>query len=114
MDHTAGTVVVTSPSTGATVKNQTSVTVSGTTSATTGVTAVALKAIPVNPSGPTTSSTCTLGSGTFTCTWDTSAIVYGTFDLRAEMTQGNGVVVTSASAVNVTVDNVRGVGVASA
>lgn len=108
VDHTVGVVTVTSPATGATLKGQTSVTVSGTTTSATGVSSVSLEAIPVSPSGTTVSSACTQGSGTFTCTWDTSAIVYGTFDLRAVMTQGNGVVVTSTSAVNVTVDNVNG------
>ncbi|WP_344147324.1 Ig-like domain-containing protein [Nocardioides koreensis] len=106
VDHNPGTVTITSPAGGTTISHQNSVTVTGSTKSPSGVTAVTLKATPVNPSGTTTSTNCTLGNGTFSCAWDTSAIVYGSYELRAEMKQGNTVVVKTPSAVTVNVDNV--------
>ena len=106
VDHNPGTVTITSPATGATIDHKNSVPVTGSTTSVSGVSSVTLKATPLSPSGTTTSTTCTLGTGTFTCAWDTSAIVYGTYELRAQMKQGNTVIVTSAP-VSVTVDNVN-------
>lgn len=106
VDHNPGTVTITSPAGGTTISHQNSVTVTGNTMSPSGVTSVTLKATPVNPSGTTASTTCTLGNGTFSCAWDTSAIAYGSYELRAEMKQGNTVVVTTPSAVTVNVDNV--------
>lgn len=108
VDHSVGSVAITSPATGSTLTNQAAVTVSGTTSSQQGVTSVRLRATPTNPAGATTTTDCTLGAGTFSCAWDTSAVVWREFDLLAEMKQGNGVTVTSLTPVHVKIDNMVG------
>lgn len=108
VDHSVGTVGISAPASGASYgpDDPGTVTVTGHTSSPQGVSAVVLRATPTSPVGAVISTPCTLGSGTFSCAWDIGAIAYGEFDLRAEMTQGNGVVVTSASPVHVTIDHV--------
>ncbi len=101
----AAAVAISSPVTGATIRNQGTVSVTGTATAPAGVTAVTLRATPVAPAGPRVDTACTLGAGTFRCAWDTSGVVYGAYDLSVEMTQGDNVVLT-AKPVRVTVDNV--------
>ena len=99
--HSTGTVAITSPAGGSTVQN--AVTVSGTASATVGVKQVQVKV--ANGSGSTVATlTCTLSSGSFSCPWNTAGLTYGTYQLRAEMTQADNTVVTS-NVVNVTVYN---------
>lgn len=105
VDHSLGAVSISEPASGTTLTGAGPFAISGTTSTGHGVQSVVLHAAPVNPSGSTTSTTCSTGSGTFTCTWAPGLLAHREFDLSVEMTQANGVTVDSVTPVHVTIAN---------
>lgn len=106
----SGSVAVTSPATGATVRGSS---VSLTATATSNAPITAVKFQVTAPNGTVTDCAAT-GTGPYACTWNTSAITYGSYVITAVMTHG-GTTQTSAP-VTVTVDNrvVKGVDVQAA
>ncbi len=104
VDHTAS-ASISAPVAGSTVRNQASVSVAGTFVAHQAVSSVTLKVTPTSPAGTPTTTTCSVGAGTFACAWNTSAVIYGQYDLQVQLTKADGTAVTS-STTHVTVDNV--------
>ncbi len=104
IDHNPGTVALTNPGP---VSHKAAVDVAVTATAQSGVGGVTLTVTPTNPSGSASTLTCTKSAGGYTCPWDLGSVAYGSFQLQAQMTQGNGFTVTS-STVAVVVDNTTG------
>ncbi len=94
-----GSVAITSPATGSTVRG--SVALSATAASNAGVTSVKFQMKA--PDNSITECAAT-GTGPYSCSWNTTAITYGSYVLTAIMTRGDGSTLTSA-AVTVTVDN---------
>ena len=103
VDNTIGTVSITSPAPGSTVGGTVAVAV--TAEASNGIASVRVQ---VRPVGGTYADVCTDTSAPYSCAWNTSAIVYGDYELQAVMTQNNGVVVTSLPPHALSVNNVVG------
>lgn len=104
VSNTVGTVSIASP-TSAIVTGVATVSVIAFSPS--GVQAVTVQTSPRNEGTWTTACTARLSGGAYSCSWDTTAIVNGLYDVRAVMTQTSGPPVTSA-VVTVTVDNVGG------
>ncbi|MFC4785530.1 Ig-like domain-containing protein [Nocardioides sp. MAHUQ-72] len=103
VDHTAS-ASISAPAAGATVRNQASVSVTGTYVVHQAVSSLTLTATPTSPTGTPTTTTCSVAAGSFNCGWNTSAVVYGQYDLQVRLTKADGTAVTS-STNHVTVDN---------
>lgn len=97
ISNAVASVSITSPAAGTTIYGST--TVSASASSTAGVTSVALQ---YRPSGGGWAAICSRSAAPYSCSWGTAALAYGSYELRAVMTQGNGVLMSSA-AVAVTV-----------
>ncbi|WP_310964344.1 Ig-like domain-containing protein [Nocardioides terrisoli] len=100
VDNSAPAVTVTAPSAGAIVRGTTTITADA--SSPRGVTKVAFEGRLTGSS--TWTPLCTVTSAPYSCAWDSSAITTGSYDLHAVLTDGGGVVTTSAT-VTVTIDN---------
>ncbi|PWN03023.1 signal peptidase I [Nocardioides silvaticus] len=99
VDNTVATVSVEDP--GAYLSG--SVTVTASASSTAGITSVRIDRAP---SGSTTwSALCTDSSAPYSCTWDTTAVADGLYDLRAVMTDSQGRTTTSTIVSARRVDN---------
>jgi hypothetical protein len=87
------------------------VTLSAAANAPSGVTSVRVQRAPAG--GSTWTDVCTVATAPYSCTVDTSTITDGTYDLRAVLLDGKGVVTTSAVVAGRIVDNspVRGLDV---
>jgi len=109
VDNTISSISVDVPST-----LSGTVSVGATASSTAGVASVRIQ---VAPTGTTTwSDLCTDTSSPFTCSWNTTTVADGFYDLRAVMVDGQGATTTSATVSGQRVDNavLRGVDVQSA
>ena len=106
VQHPTGSVSITSPGTGTTVKG--AVTISGPVASSGTISKVVVTATPTGTTGGPPITACSVNapfnSGTFTCSWNTAGVLYGTYSLVAVMTDSNGT--RTSAAVNVTVDNI--------
>jgi chitinase len=109
--NVTGSVAITSPATGGTVRGS-AVALTATATSNAGVTAVKFQMTA--PNGTVTACAAT-GTGPYSCSWNTTAITYGSYVITAVMTRGDGSTQTSAP-VTVAVDNraVRGLDVQAA
>ncbi len=101
VDNTVSSVSVTSPAAGATVRGS-AVGLAAAASSNRGVTSVRLEVKPT--SGATWAAVCTTAAAPYACTWNTSAIVADSYDVRAVLLDGSGATTVSAT-VTVRVDN---------
>ena len=99
LQNVVGSVAVTAPTAGSTIRGAVPVTATATSTA--GVTSVRLETRQASGAFTTL---CTASAAPYTCSWNTAAISYGSYEVRAVMTQGDGSQLTSAT-VPVTVDN---------
>ena len=110
VEHPYGSVSITAPAAGATVKG--SVPISGPVASSGTINKVMVTATPTGTTGGTAITACSVNApfagGTFSCGWNTgsggSQILYGTYALVATMTDSNGT--RTSGTVNVTVDNI--------
>lgn len=99
VNNTVSSVSITSPAADEVVLG--AVVLTADANSTAGVTSVAFQA---RPSGGPWTTACTDPSAPYSCTWDTSPILSAGYEVRAVLTDGNGVQTISA-AVPVLVDN---------
>lgn len=101
VDNTVSSVSVTSPAAGATVRGG-AVSLTAAASSNRGVTSVRIEVKPT--AGATWAAVCTTAAAPYTCSWNTSAIVADSYDVRAVLLDGSGATTISAT-VTVRVDN---------
>lgn len=100
INNVPGSVSITYPGTGSTVAGQVAVAVNASSER-----GVASVRVDFRPAGGTFSTVCTDTTAPHGCTWDTTVLVGGAYELRAVMTETYGGATATSATVSVSVDN---------